>query len=77
MSVSIRGNPQLRLIKALVILVIEGVEKSHGIGEELTNLAFEKIFRSRGGFDEVLGTQYTEGKFAGKVCWNHRRLWLL
>lgn len=37
-------NPQLRLIKAPVILVIEGVEQSYGSGEELTTLTFDKNY---------------------------------
>ena len=37
-------NPQLRLIKAPVILVIEGAEKSYDSGEELTTLTFEKNY---------------------------------
>ena len=35
-------NPQLRLIKAPVILLIDRQEQSFGSGQELTNLAFEK-----------------------------------
>lgn len=35
-------NPQLGLIKAPMILVVEGVEQSYGSGEELTRLEFEK-----------------------------------
>jgi hypothetical protein len=37
-------NPQLRLIKAPVILVIEGVEQCYGSGEELTTLTFDKNY---------------------------------
>lgn len=37
-------NPQLRLIKAPVILVIDGVEKQYCNGEELTRLEFEKNY---------------------------------
>ena len=35
-------NPQVKLIKGPVILVIEGQEKSYSCGEELTRLEFEK-----------------------------------
>ncbi len=37
-------NPQLRLIKAPVILVVEGVERMYSSGEELTRLEFEKSY---------------------------------
>lgn len=37
-------NPQLRLIKAPVILVVEGVERMYSSGEELTRLEFEKYY---------------------------------
>lgn len=37
-------NPQLRLIKAPVVLVVEGVEQSYGSGEELTRLEFQKYY---------------------------------
>lgn len=37
-------NPQLKLIKASVILVVEGQEKNYGSGEELTSLTFEKNY---------------------------------
>lgn len=37
-------NPQLRLIKAPVILVAEGQEICYGSGEELTILTFEKNY---------------------------------
>lgn len=37
-------SPQLRLIKAPVILVVDGVEKSYGSGEALTTLTFEKNY---------------------------------
>lgn len=37
-------NPQLKLIKALVILVIEGQESCYGSGEELTTLTFDKNY---------------------------------
>ena len=34
-------SPQLRLIKAPVILVIEGMERQYNSGEELTTLIFD------------------------------------
>ncbi len=37
-------NPQLELIKAPVILVVEGVEKPYSSGEELTTLTFDKNY---------------------------------
>ena len=37
-------NPQLRLIKAPVILVVEGVERMYSSGEELTRLEFKKYY---------------------------------
>lgn len=37
-------SPHLRLIKAPVILVVDGVEKRYGSGEELTRLEFEKYY---------------------------------
>lgn len=37
-------NPQLRLIKAPVIIVVEGQEKNYSCGEELTRLEFEKYY---------------------------------
>lgn len=37
-------NPQLRLIKAPVILVVEGEEQSYDNGEVLTTLTFEKNY---------------------------------
>lgn len=37
-------NPQLKLIKNPVILVIEGAEQGYVSGEELTSLAFEKNY---------------------------------
>lgn len=37
-------NPQLRLIKAPVIIVVEGKEQQYGSGEELTTLTFEKNY---------------------------------
>ena len=37
-------NPQLRLIKAPVILVVEGEEKRFSSGEELTRLDFQKYY---------------------------------
>ena len=37
-------NPQLKLIKAPVILVVDGVEKQCSSGEELTRLEFEKNY---------------------------------
>jgi len=37
-------NPQLRLIKAPVILVIEGMERQNNSGEELTRLEFQKYY---------------------------------
>lgn len=37
-------NPQLKLIKAPVILLIDGQESSYGSGEELTTLTFEKNY---------------------------------
>ena len=37
-------NPQLRLIKAPVILVVEGEEKRFSSGEELTRLNFQKYY---------------------------------
>ena len=37
-------NPQLRLIKAPVVLVIDGQESCYGSGEELTPLTFEKNY---------------------------------
>ena len=37
-------NPQLRLIKAPMILVVEGQESCYGSGEELTALSFEKNY---------------------------------
>ena len=37
-------NPQLRLIKAPVILVIEGMERRYNSGEELTTLIFDKNY---------------------------------
>lgn len=37
-------NPQLKLIKAPVILVIEGEEKRYSCGEKLTALTFEKNY---------------------------------
>ena len=37
-------NPQLRLIKAPVILVVEGMERQYNSGEELTRLEFQKYY---------------------------------
>ena len=37
-------NPQLRLIKAPVILVIERMERQYNSGEELTRLEFQKYY---------------------------------
>lgn len=37
-------SPQLKLIKAPVILVVEGEEKQYSNGEELTRLTFEKNY---------------------------------
>ena len=37
-------NPQLRLIKAPVILMIEGEEKQYDSGYELTTLTFDKNY---------------------------------
>ena len=37
-------NPQLKLIKSPVILLIDGQESSYGSGEELTTLTFEKNY---------------------------------
>ena len=37
-------NPQLRLIKAPVVLVIDGEERQFSRGEELTRLEFEKYY---------------------------------
>lgn len=37
-------SPQLILIKAPVVLVVDGVEKSYGSGEELTRLEFKKYY---------------------------------
>lgn len=37
-------SPQLRLIKAPVILVVEGEEKLYSSGEELTRLTFDKNY---------------------------------
>lgn len=37
-------NPQLRLIKAPVILMVEGVERQYSSGEELTTLTFENYY---------------------------------
>lgn len=37
-------NPQLKLIKAPVILVVEGVERQYSSGEELTRLEFQKYY---------------------------------
>lgn len=37
-------NPQLKLIKAPVILVVEGQESCYESGEELTTLTFEKNY---------------------------------
>ena len=37
-------NPQLRLIKAPAILVIEGMERQYNSGEELTTLIFDKNY---------------------------------
>ena len=37
-------SPQLRLIKAPVILVIEGMERQYNSGEELTTLIFDNNY---------------------------------
>ena len=37
-------NPQLRLIKAQVILVIDGIEQSYPDGESLTALEFDQRY---------------------------------
>lgn len=37
-------NPRLRLIKAPVILVVEGQERQYSSGEELTRLEFQKYY---------------------------------
>ena len=37
-------NPQLWLITASVILVVEGMERQYSSGEELTGLEFEKYY---------------------------------
>lgn len=37
-------SPQLKLIKAPVILVVEGEEKQYSTGEELTRLEFQKYY---------------------------------
>lgn len=37
-------SPQLRLIKAPVILVVEENERQYGSGEELTRLTFDKNY---------------------------------
>ena len=37
-------NPQLRLINAPVILMIEGYERQYSSGEELTTLEFDKNY---------------------------------
>ena len=37
-------NPQLKLIKAPVVRVVEGVEKPYSSGEELTRLEFQKYY---------------------------------
>jgi len=37
-------SPQLRLIKAPVILVVEGEERQYSSGEELTRLEFQKYY---------------------------------
>ena len=37
-------SPHLRLIKAPVLLVVDGVEKRYGSGVELTRLEFEKYY---------------------------------
>lgn len=37
-------SPQLRLITAPVILVVEGVERQYSNGEELTRLTFDKNY---------------------------------
>ncbi len=36
--------PQLRLIKAPVVFVVEGEERTYSSGEELTTLTFEKYY---------------------------------
>lgn len=37
-------NPQLKLIKGPVILVVDGAEKRYRSGEELTTLTFDKNY---------------------------------
>ena len=37
-------NPRLRLIKAPVILVVNGEERRYPDGESLTNLEFDKLY---------------------------------
>ena len=37
-------SPQLSLIKAPVILLVEGEERQYSSGEELTRLEFEKYY---------------------------------
>ena len=37
-------SPHLRLIKAPVILVVEGEERQYSSGEELTRLEFQKYY---------------------------------
>ena len=37
-------NPQLRMIKAPVILVIEGMERQYNSSEELTRPEFQKYY---------------------------------
>ena len=37
-------SPELRLIKATVILVVEGMESQYSSGEELTTIIFKKDY---------------------------------
>lgn len=64
-------NPQLRLIKAPVILVIEGMERQYNSGEELTRLTFDKnyIIDSISARDGEVVVTLKENKRNFKIKW--------
>ena len=64
-------NPQLRLIKAPVILVVEGEERQYSSGEELTRFTFDKnyIIDSISARDGEVVVTLKENKRNFKIKW--------
>ena len=64
-------SPQLRLIKAPVILVVEGEERQYSSGEELTRFTFDKnyIIDSISARDGEVVVTLKENKRNFKIKW--------